>query len=153
MIPYGALASAPVTDVPLPLILGAENPLGQALEHVRDLIAEETLALPSEPAPLDPQTFLHHTHDTVFEVDPATHLRLGTTSTPNGAHTATLSGLLNSVPDAHAPEVLLTHSDREYAFSLPEQGPDLSDGVATMDNATFTMLPVSYTHLTLPTKA
>ena len=45
--------------------------------------------------------------DTVFEVDPITHVRLDRSplSTPTH-HVAQLSALTDSVPDDHAPEVL-----------------------------------------------
>ena len=78
--------------------------------------------------------------DTVFEVDTITHLRLDTTPLPGNAQTAALSAFTDSVPDDHAPEVLLAHEQRDDAPLMPEQGPDLIGGIVTMDDATFTTL-------------
>ena len=76
----------------------------------------------------------------VFEVDPITHLRLDTTPLPANAQTAVLSAVTDSVPDDHAPEVLLAHEQRDDAPLMPEQGPDLIGCIVTMDDATFTTL-------------
>ena len=51
-----------------------------------------------------------------------------------------LSAYTFSVPDDHAPEVLLAQGSRIDASLIPEQGPDLISGVVTMDDATFTTL-------------
>ena len=80
------------------------------------------------------------TGDTVFEVDTITHLRLDTTPLPANAQTAALSAFTESVPDYHAPEVLLAQEQRADAPLMPEQGPDLIGGIVTMDDATFTTL-------------
>ena len=48
---------------------------------------------------------------------------------------------MDSVPDDHAPEVLLTNTTRTDEPFISEQGPDLINGVVTMDDATFTALP------------
>ena len=76
----------------------------------------------------------------VFEVDLVTHLRLDTDPPRANTHMAALSAFTYSVPDEHAPEVLLAQEPRIDAPLIPEQGPDLISGVVTMDDATFTTL-------------
>ena len=79
--------------------------------------------------------------DTVFEVDPVTHLRLETDplpALPANTQSAMLFAFTASVPDGHAPEILLAQEQRIDAPLIPEQGPDLIGGVVTMDDATFT---------------
>ena len=78
--------------------------------------------------------------DTVFEVDPVTHLRLETDPLPANTQSAMLLAHTGSVPDDHAPEVLLAQEQRPDAPLIPEQGPDLIGGIVTMDDATFTTL-------------
>ena len=56
-------------------------------------------------------------------------------------HNTILSALMDSVPDDHAPEVLLTNTTRTDKPFVSEQGLDLISGVVTMDDATFTTLP------------
>ena len=116
-----------------------KNLLGQALENARELLRHESTAPPDDPAPETPAP-RDDTGDTVFEVDPITHLRLDTTPPPANAQTAALSALTESVPDDHAPEVLVAQDQRTDAPPLPEQGPDLLGGIVTMDDATFTTL-------------
>ena len=53
---------------------------------------------------------------------------------------AALSAFTYSVPDDHAPEVLLAQGPRVDAPLIPEQGPDLISGVVTMDDTMFTTL-------------
>ena len=53
---------------------------------------------------------------------------------------AALSAFTYSVPDDHAPEVLLAQEPRIDAPPIPEQGPALISGVVTIDDATFTIL-------------
>ena len=89
---------------------------------------------PETPVPRD------DTGDTVFEVDPFTHLRLDTDTPPANTQTATLSAFTDSVPDDYAPEVLLAQEQRIGAPLIPEQGPGLISGVVAMDDATFTTL-------------
>ena len=116
-----------------------KNLLGQALENARELLRHESTAPPDDPAPETPVP-REDTGDTVFEVDPITHLRLDTTPLPANAQTAALSAFTESVPDDHTPEVLLAQEQRADAPPLPEQGPDLLGGIVTMDDATFTTL-------------
>ena len=116
-----------------------KNLLGQALENARELLRHESTAPPDDPAPETPVP-RDDTGDTVFEVDPITHLRLDTTPLPANAQTAALSAFTESVPDDHAPEVLLAQEQRADAPPLPEQGPDLLGGIVTKDDATFTTL-------------
>ena len=113
--------------------------LGQALENARELLREDSTASPNDPAPETPVP-RDATGDTVFEVDPITHLRLDTTPLPANAQTAAFLAFTDSVPDDHAPEVLLAQEQRADAPLLPEQGPDLIDGIVTMDDATLTTL-------------
>ena len=120
-----------------------QNLLGRALEHAREILRRDTTAPLRNPAPETPVT-RDDTGDTVFEVDPVTYLRLDTdldTDPPSAnTQTATLSAFTDSVPDDHAPEVLLAQEQRIDAPLIPEQGPDLITGVVTMDDATFTTL-------------
>ena len=116
-----------------------KNLLGQALENARELLRQDSTAPPDDPAPETPVP-RDATGDTVFEVDPITHLRLDTTPLPANAQTAALSAFTDSVPDDHAPEVLLAQEQRADAPLLPEQGPGLIGGIVTMDDATFTTL-------------
>ena len=51
-----------------------------------------------------------------------------------------LSAFTYSIPDDHAPQVLLAQEPCIGAPLIPEQGPDLISGVVTMDDATFTTL-------------
>ena len=115
------------------------NPLGQTLEHAREILRRDTTAPLCNPAPETPVP-RDVTGDTVFEVDPITHLRLDTTPLPANAQTATLSAFTDSVPDDHAPVVLLAYEQRDDAPLMSEQGPDLIGGIVTMDDATFTTL-------------
>ena len=48
---------------------------------------------------------------------------------------------MDSAPDDHAPEVLLTNTTRADKPVTSEQDPDLISGVITMDDVTFTTLP------------
>ena len=116
-----------------------QNLLGQALEHARELLRRDTTTLPSQPPPRTPVT-RDDTGDTVFEVDPVTHLRLDTDLPCADTQMTALSAYTYSVPDDHAPEVLLAQGPRIDASLIPEQGPDLISGVVTMDDATFTTL-------------
>ena len=115
------------------------NLLGQALEHAREIIRRDITAPLFNPAPETPVP-RDDTGDTVFEVDPVTHLRLDTDPPPANTQTATLSVFTDSVPDDHAPEVLLAQEQRVDAPLIPEEGPDLISGVVTMDNTTSTTL-------------
>ena len=115
------------------------NLLGQALEHAREILrrnitAPLSNATQKNPVPRD------DTGDTVFEVDPVTHLRLDTDPPCANTQLTALSAFTYSVPDDHAPEVLLVQEPRIDAPLVPEQGPDLIGGVVTMDDATFTTL-------------
>ena len=113
--------------------------LGQALEHVRKILRRDTSAPLSNPAPETPVP-RDDIGDTVFEVDPVTHLRLDTDPSSANTHMAVLSAFTYPVPDDHASEVLLAQEPRIDAPLIPEQGPDLISGVVTMDDATFTTL-------------
>ena len=115
-----------------------QNLLGQALENAREILRRD---IPEPPPNPTPETPVHcAAGDTVFEVDPATHLRLETNPLPANTQSAMLFASTASVPDDHAPEVLLAQEQRIDAPLIPEQGPGLIGGVVTMDNATFTTL-------------
>ena len=116
-----------------------KNLLGQALKNAREILRRDSTTPPDDPAPETPVP-RDVTGDTVFEVDPITPLRLDTTPLPANAQRAALSAFTDSVPDDHAPEVLLAHEQRDDAPLMPEQGPDLIGGIVTMDDATFTTL-------------
>ena len=116
-----------------------QNLLGRVLEHAREILRRDTTAPLRNPAPETPVP-RDDTGDTVFEVDPVSHLRLDTDPPSANTQTATLSTFTDSVPDDHAPEVLLTQEQRIDARLIPEQGPDLISGVVTMDDATVSTL-------------
>ena len=99
--------------------------------------------MPQIPDFLPPDTAspVNHPSDTVFEVDPNTRTRLITAPVAEDPHNAVLSALVDSVPDDHAPEVLLTYASHTDNALIPEQGPDLISGVVTIDDVTFTTLP------------
>ena len=117
------------------------NLLGQILEHVRETLDRETMTQSHDPLPPDTASPVNHPSDTVFEVDPATRTRLNTAPVGEDPHNAILSALIGSVPDDHAPEVLLTYGSNTDKASIPEQGPDLISGIVTIDDDTFTTLP------------
>ena len=116
-----------------------QNLLGQALEHAREILRRDITASLSNPPP-DTPVPRDDTGDTVFEVDPVTHLRLDTDSPFASTQMTALSAFTYWVPEDHAPEVLLAQESRIDAPLVPEQGPDLISGVVTMDDATFTTL-------------
>ena len=118
----------------------SKNLLGQALKNARKVLDLDSTTAPDDPAPETPPPPPVATGDTVFEVDTITHLRLDTTPLPANAQTAALLAFTESVPDYHAPEVLLAQEQRADAPFMPEQGPDLIGGIVTMDDATFTTL-------------
>ena len=66
------------------------------------------------------------TDDTVFEVDPITHVCLNRSPLNTTTHLAQLSAFTDSVPDDHAPEVLLAYAQHATAPLLPEQSPTWS---------------------------
>ena len=115
------------------------NLLRQALEHAREILHRDITAPLSNPTPGTPGP-RNDTGDTVFEVDPVTHLRLDTDPPCANTQITALSAFTYSVPDDHAPEVLLAQDPRIDAPLIPEQGPDLISGVVTMDDVTFTTL-------------
>ena len=81
--------------------------LGQALEHAREILRRETCASFCNSILPDTSISMYHTinSDSVFEVDPVTHIRLDTAPNPAYAHTASLSAFTDLVPDAYAVEV------------------------------------------------
>ena len=116
-----------------------QNLLGQALEHAREVLRRDITAPLSNPTP-DTPVSRDDTGDTVFEVDPVTHLRLDTDPPCANTQINALSAFTYSVHDDHAPDVLLAQESRIGAPLVPEQGPDLISDVVTMDDATFTTL-------------
>lgn len=59
-------------------------------------------------------------------------------------HITQISAFTDSVPDDHAPEVLLAHDQRVNAHFVPEQGPKLTNGTFTLNDETFmTLLSLS----------
>ena len=116
------------------------NLLGQTLEHVRTTLFENTPPSASIPLP-DIVPPLNQPGNTVFEIDPTTRTRLNTVSITEYSPNTILSDFLNSAPDDHTPEVLLTNVTRGDQSLMSEQGPDLIGGVVTMDDVTFTTLP------------
>ena len=115
-----------------------QNLLGQALENARKILRRDIPVPLSNPTP---ETPVHcAAGDTVFEVDLVTHLRLVTNPLPANTQSAMLFAFTASVPDDHAPEVLLAQEQRIDPTLIPEQDPDLIGGVVIMDDATFTTL-------------
>ena len=118
---------------PSPISWCGLNLLGQALERTRDTLRQNTSG--------DTLTTREDgTDDTIFGVDPITHVRLDRSLINTATHLAQLSAFTDSVPDDHAREVLLAYAQRVTAPPIPEQRPDLVSGVVTMDDATFTTL-------------
>ena len=115
-----------------------QNLLGQALENACEILHRDIPVPPPNPTPETPVQCA--AGDTVFEVDTVTHLRLETNPLLANTQSATLFAFTASVPDDHAPEVLLAQEQRIDAPLIPEQGPDLIGGIVTMDDATFTTL-------------
>ena len=116
------------------------NLLGQTLEHVRKALCENTPQSSDIPLP-DIAPPLNQPGDTVFEIDPTTQTRLNTVPITEYPHNDVLSAFMDSAPDDHTPEVLLTNVSRGDQPLMSEQGPDLISGVVIMDDATFTTLP------------
>ena len=136
---WGIGLSACDPRIPSPDSWCGQNLLGQALEHAREMIRRDITAPLFNPAAETPVP-RDDTGDTVFEVDPVTHLRLDTDPPSANTQIAALSAFTYSVPDDHAPEVRLAQEQRIDAPLIPEQGPDLISGVITMDDATFTTI-------------
>ena len=87
-----------------------QNLLGQALENAREILRRDIPVPPPNPTPETPVPCA--AGDTVFEVDPVTHLRLETDPLPANTQSAMLFASTASVPDDHAPEVLLAQEQR-----------------------------------------
>ena len=117
------------------------NLLGQALEHARETLRSKTIPQIFGFLQTDTTDSTNHPGDTVFEVDPITPIRLNMAPVLESPRNAILSALMDSVPDDHAPEVLLTNTAHTDEPLISEQGPDLMGSVVTMDDATFTTLP------------
>ena len=115
--------------------------LGQILEYARETLARETMPQIPDSLPPDTASHVNHPSDTVLELDPATRTRLNTAPAAEDPHNAILSALIDSVPDDHAPEVLLTYASHTDKALIPEQGLDVISGVVTIDDVTFTTLP------------
>ena len=115
-----------------------QNLLGQALENAREILRRDITVPPPNPTPETPVPCA--AGDTVFKIDQVTHLRLETDPLPANTQSAMLFAHTGSVPDAHAPEVLLAQEQRSDAPLIPEQGPDLIGDIVTIDDATFTTL-------------
>ena len=117
------------------------NLLGQALEHVRETLRSETMPQKLGFLPTDTTGPMDHPGDTVFGVDSITRIRLHTAPVTEPPHNAILSALMDSIPDGHAPEVLLANTTPTDKSFISEHGPNSISGVVTMDDATFTTLP------------
>ena len=87
-----------------------QNLLGQALENAREILRRDIPAPLSNPTPETPVQCA--AGDTVFEVDPVTHLRLETNPLPVNTQSAMLFAFTASVPDDLASEVLLAQEQR-----------------------------------------
>ena len=95
-----------------------QNLLGQVLENARKILRRDI------PVPLSnstPDTPVHcAAGDMVFEVNPVTHLRLVTNPLPANTQSVMLFAFTASVPDDHAPEVLLAQEQHIDAPLIPE---------------------------------
>ena len=107
------------------------------MERTRQMLRQNTS---SDNHPDTLASWDEDTNNTVFDIDPITHVRLDRSSFNTASHSAQLSAFTDSVPDDHAPEVLLAYAQRVTAPPIPEQGPDLVSAVVTKDDATFTTL-------------
>ena len=87
-----------------------QNLLGQALENARQIFRRDIPAPPSNPTPETPVQCA--AGESVFEVDPVTHLRLETNPLPANTQSAMLFAFTASVPDDHASDVLLAQEQR-----------------------------------------
>ena len=135
---WGIGLSARDPRAPSPDSWCGQTLLGQALENAREILHRDIPVPLSNPTP---ETPVHcAAGNTVFEVNPVTHLRLVTDPLPANTQSAMLFAFTASVPDDHAPEVLLDQGQRIDAPLIPEQGPDLIGGVVTMDDATLITL-------------
>ena len=116
------------------------NLLCQTLVQVRKTVCEITPPICDSPLPsIAP---LNQPGDTVFEIDPTTRNRLNTAPITVYPHNAVLSAFKDSAPDDYTPEVLLTNATRGDQPLMAEQSPDLISGAVTMDDVTFTTLPL-----------
>ena len=88
------------------------NLLDQALEHMREILRQETITLLCNPILSDTPVSMDRTSVTVFEVDPVIHIGRDTTPYPTSAYTATLAAFTDLVADDYAQEVRLTHTQR-----------------------------------------
>ena len=104
--PWGIVLSACDPRASSPGSWCGQNLLGQALEHARKILRRDITAPLSNPTP-DTPVPRDDTGDTVFEVDPVTHLRLDTDPPCANTQMTALSAFTCSVPDDHAPEVRL----------------------------------------------
>ena len=114
--------------------------LGQTLKHTRETFCENTPQISDSP-PANMVRPRNQPSYTVFEIDPTTRTRLNTAPMTEHPHNAVLSAFMDSAPDHHAPEVFLTNATRGDKPLISKQGPDLINGVVTMNDVTFTTLP------------
>lgn len=110
---------------------------GEALERTREMQRRNTSS-DNQRETLDPRD--DDNDDTVFEAVLITYLCLDKALLIIPTHAAQLSAFNDSVPDYHAPEVLLAFAPCVITPLIPEQGPDLVSGILTMDDPTFTTL-------------
>ena len=113
--------------------------MGQALEHTLEILHQEATAplcypiLPDIPVSMDP------TSDTVFEVNPVTHIRFGTA--PNPAYATWPRSRISPIwfPTI-MPQRYVWPTHNALMPRMPKQGPDLISDVVTIDDATFATL-------------
>ena len=117
------------------------NLLGQALEHLRETIYNETMPEIADSLPPDTAAPIDYPSDTFFEVDPITRIRLNTVPITEHPHNDIPLALMDSMPDDHAPGVLLTNTIRSDEPFISEQGPDLISGVVTLNDVELATLP------------
>ena len=79
------------------------NLSGHALERTREILRQNTYGGTQLHTPVSTDCAAD---DTVFEIDPITHVRLNKPCLNSTTHPAQLSVFTDSVPDDHAPEVL-----------------------------------------------
>lgn len=117
----------------------------------RPYIAPKKFSARAPPATLDQETWPQEMmNNTVFEVHPINRLRLDNIPVNATTHKAKPSVFTDSIPNDHAPEVLLAHDQRANAILVPEQVPDLTSAIVMIvdpqfNATTFTLAGASAT--------
>lgn len=116
----------------------------------RPYIAPKKFSARAPPATLDQETWSQGMMNTDFEVHPINRLRLDNIPVNATTHKAKPSVFTDSIPNDHAPEVLLAHDQRANAILVLEQVPDLTSAIVMIvdpqfNATTFTLAGASAT--------